>query len=201
MGELELQPFFGLFNIPAPGVGRDAKWTFFEPNLNDSVRRLLAHLDQVFGVAAERDWVFLTTVENDVEAGRFPEVLRNFLGGEFWSTCARYFVASMGHVKREPESVVGRITFETRPAQLVQVLALNEGFSWGADLSIGGVQVRESDVAEALTLNPFNIADATRLESLARLAWAASRDLDELGLNVSAGHDAILGKLAEMRTA
>jgi hypothetical protein len=158
-------------------------------------------MDRLFAVAKDPGYVFLTTIENDAEAGRFPQVVLNFFAGEFWSTSARFFVAQMAHVSSTPAAVVGRLTFETRPQQLARVLALNDGFAWGSDLSVGGVQVRDRDVPEALTLNPFAPSDARRLETLAQLAWAASRDLDKLGLNVFSGDDSMLDKISGMATA
>ena len=145
MSEPDRLPLSGLFDLAAPGAGRDLKRSFIDADLNNSVRGLLAYLDKLFSVAAEPGWVFLTTIENDAEAGRFPEVLRNFF-------------------------------------------------------TLGGVQVRESAVMQAVTLNPFNVADATQLASLARLAWAASRDLDKFGLNISAGHD-VLARVDQIPTA
>jgi hypothetical protein len=185
-------PFSGLFNLRRPGVGRDRNWTFGVVDLHDSVRRMQSHLDQLLVVAAEPGWVFLTTVENDAQAGRFPEVLRNFFAGEFWSTHARYFVGSMGHTTTGPARVVGRLTFETRPGQLAALVGYNEGFSWGVDLSVGGVQVRERDVEEALSLNSFAATEAPRHDPLTRLAWATSKDLDRLGLTVSVGFEGLL---------
>jgi hypothetical protein len=161
----------------------------------------MAYLDELFSIAAEPGWAFLTTIENDAEAGRFPEVLRNFFAWEFSSDSTRYFVAPMAQRTVESEAVVGRITFESRPGHLIHILACDDGFCWGSNLSVGGVQVRESDVAEALALNPFTVSDARQLESLARLAWAASRDLDEFGLNTSAGHERLLERVDQIRTA
>jgi hypothetical protein len=199
MDEVKSRPFLELFDLRSPGTGLDVNWAFGEPDLNVSARWMLAHLDQVFGVAEEPGWIFLTTIENDAEAGRFPEVLRNFFAGEFWSTRVRYFVAPMAHSLAEPEHVVGRLTFETRPGQIVQLLSYLRGFAWGTDLSVGGIQVQERDVAEALVLNPFRAADAGRLNSISRLAWAASRDLDRLGLNLSPEHAEVLEKLGQLR--
>ena|SRR5690349_10676675 len=199
MSEGDLRPFSALFDLVAPGVGRDLKRSFFEADLNDSVRRLMAYLDE-FSVAAEPGWAFLTTIENDAEAGRLPEVLQNFFAWEFSPDSTRYFVTPMAERTVETEAVVGRITFESRPGH-IHILACDDGFCWGSNLSVGGVQVRESDVMEAVALNPFTVSDARQLESLARLAWAASRDLDEFGLNISAGHERLLERVDQIRTA
>ena len=201
MSETDSLPFSGLFDLASPGVGRDLKRSFVEANLNDSVRGLVAYVDELFSVAADPGWVFLTTIENDSVAGRFPEVLRNFFSWEFWSDSTRYFVAPMGQLTVEPEAVVGRITFESRPGHLMHNLSYEKGFCWGTNLSVGGIQVRESDVMEAVGLNPFTVADARRLESLTRLAWAASRDLDQFGLNISTGHERLLARVKQIRTA
>jgi hypothetical protein len=201
MSEPDSQTFSGLFDLAAPGVGRDLKRSFCEADLNDSVRGLVAYLDKLFSVAAEPGWVFLTTIENDAIAGRFPEVLRNFFSWGLWSDSTRYFVAPMGQLTAEPGAVVGRITLESRPGHLIHILAYDDGFCWGTNLSLGGVQVRESAVMQAVALNPFSVADARQLESLARLAWAASRDLDEFGLNISVGHEDLLARVDQIRTA
>lgn len=145
--------------------------------------------------------MFLVTIENDAEAGRFPEVAANFFASESWSISARYFVAAMGQLHPEPKSVVGRVSFECSPNQLGQVLAQQNGFRWGSNLSVGGIQVRETDVPEALQLNPFVSLDGKRLEALVRFAWAASRDLDELGLFVSPGNDDLVEKLFRLLKA
>jgi hypothetical protein len=201
MSEADSLPFSGLFKLVAPGVGRDLKRSFFAADLNDSAEDLVAYLDKLFSVAAEPGWVFLTTIENDAIAGRFPEVLQNFFSWERWSDSTRYYVAPIGQLTAEPEAVVARMTFESRPGHLMHILAYHDGFCWGPNLSLGGVQVRESDVMRAVALNPFTVADARELESLARLAWAASRDLDEFGLNISVGHEDLLAKVNEIRTS
>jgi hypothetical protein len=84
-----------LFDVAAPGHGQDFNWSFHEYDLNDSARRLLSFLDQLLEESAEAGWVFLTTIENDPEAGRFPAVLNAFFEHKFGSSGSRHFVSPM----------------------------------------------------------------------------------------------------------
>ena len=185
-----------LFDVAAPGKGRDFNWSFHEDDLNDSARRLLSFLDQLLEESAETGWVFLTTIENDAEAGRFPAVLNAFFEHKFGSSGSRYFVSPMAPV---PEGVVGRLSFECRPKQLAKILAYETGFCWGANLLVGGLQVREEQVSESLLLNPFHSSDVSRLTAKARLAWAASTDLDELGLNIGLPDKALVERVSRLK--
>ena len=185
-----------LFWLRRPGHGRDFNWSFHEDDLNDSARRLLSFLDQLFAASAEAGWVFLTTIENDADdAERFPGLLNAFLEHQSAALGSRYFVSGDADAL---DGAVGRLSFECSPKQLAKILAYKTGFRWGANLLIGGVQVREEAVSESLLLNPFDSSDVSRLTSNARLAWAASRDLDDLGVNVYRAGAALVQAIARL---
>jgi hypothetical protein len=78
--------------------------------------------------------------------------------------------------------VVGRITFEATTVSVRDVLAFNDGFRWGAYLLVGGIQIEEDRVAEALRRSPFEPSESEWFAAHSRCAWAAGRDLDVLAV-------------------
>ena len=126
---------------------------------------------------------------------RFPGLLNAFLEHQSASLGSRYFVSGDADAL---EGAVGRLGCECSPKQLAKILAYKTGFRRGANLLIGGVQVREEAVSESLLLNPFDSSDVSRLTSNARLAWAASRDLDELGVNLYRADAALVQAIARL---
>ena len=103
-----------LFNLRPADIARTLNWEFGDANMNVAARRMLSHLDQLFYRLAESGWVFLTTVENDAETGRFPEVLRTFFLSNDIQTMQRCFVDSMDRRQVDLKRIVGRLTFELR---------------------------------------------------------------------------------------
>ena len=130
--------------------------------------------------------VFLGTIELDVEAGRFPDVLVSFFGDAAWDYTTRFYVAPICKEERPSAYVVGVLVFEMSTGQLARLLALNDGLRWGAGLRIGGIQVPDSAVAAAIKGSPFDPEHAAHIEPISKLAWAASANLDELSIWTSA---------------
>jgi len=142
---------------------------------------MFAHLEVMRRQCARAGFVFLDTVELDAEAGRFPDAVTAFFAHPEWSHGTRFFVDQMEHSQLGDAGVVGRLTFEAG-IPLTAVLDLNDGFRWGANLLVGGVQVREESVAGALRRNTFGESDREWFAATAQLAWAAGRDLDTLAV-------------------
>ena len=143
---------------------------------------MFAHLDLVRQRCGRPGCVFLDTVELDACAGRFPDVVSAFFAHPDWSYETRFFIEQMENAGPGDKNVVGRLTFEAAGIGLADVLALNDGFRWGADLLVGGVQVEETRVAEALRRNPFHPDDWEWFAASAALAWSTDRDLDVLAI-------------------
>lgn len=176
------EQFGAVLNRAAPARAGLWRWAFQARDLNDSARRMFAHLDLVRHQCGRPGSVFLDTVELDANAGRFSDVVSAFFAHPEWSYQTRFFIEPMENVGPGDVGVVGRITFEIGGVPLPAVLALNDGFRWGPNLLVGGIQVEESKVAEALRRNPFRSADWEWLAASAQLAWAAARDLDVLAV-------------------
>jgi hypothetical protein len=156
-------------------------WKFPRRDLNESARDLLLHLDRVFEILASDSCVFLSTIELDVEAGRFPEVLQQYLWDDVAYSDAMY-VAPINGV-----GTPGRLTFETRRGQIAGALRHDGGWRWGAYLRVSGLQVRREAVAEVIEISPFEAdsAQLTALHGASRAAWVASPNLDLLAVWVN----------------
>jgi hypothetical protein len=183
MGTSQRAKQFGsVLNIEAPAGAGLRRWAFQAPDLNESARRMFAHLDLVRQQCQRPGSVFLDTVELDANAGRFPDVVSALFAHPDWSHGTRFFIEPMEKAGPGDVGVVGRITFEASGIPLAAVLALGDGFLWGANLLVGGIQVEQGKVAEALRRNPFHPADWEWFAASAQLAWSAGRDLDVLAI-------------------
>ena len=198
-------PFNGLLsNHATPVVQRYAggfRWEFHADDSNESARALLRRLDGLFEILAKPGFVFLPTIELDVEAGRFPDLLVQNFGDEDWDYDRRFFIAEMKQTSRTSEYQVGRLTFEAMPGQTRRILAQNGGFRWGTNLRVWGLQVPEDQVADAIRMSPDNADQLCAAHRLARAAWLADDDLCCLGLWVSAAVSReTRDRLAELKT-
>ena len=199
-------PFGGLFRAESRHVARTYdqgfQWDFDEEDLNESARALFRHLDQIFDVLRASDYVFLSSIELDAEAGRFPELLVQYFRDDVWEDTQSYFVAPIKRTGRGSQYATGRLTFEAAPGQTVRVLAQNGGFRWGAALRVWGLQVAEAGIAEAIEMSTDDVEQVMRAESVARAAWLADIDLNSLALWLSpAVGEHPRAKLAALRTA
>src|SRR5438309_4250096 len=100
-------PFDGPFRADtrhaARTVGRGFRWDFDEEDLNESARALFRHLDQIFNILKARDYVFLSSIELDAEAGRFPELMVQYFRDEVWADTQSFFVAPIKRTGRGSE--------------------------------------------------------------------------------------------------
>ena len=176
------EQFGAVLNRAAPARAGLWRWAFQARDLNDSARRMFAHVDLVRQQCRRPGSVFLDTVELDADAGRFPDVVSGFFAHPEWSSGTRFFIQPMEHIGPGDLGVVGRLTFEAGAIPLPALLAVKDGFRWGPNLLVGGVQVEEGKVAEALRRNPFHPADWEWFAASAQLAWSAARDLDVLAV-------------------
>jgi hypothetical protein len=153
-------------------------------------------VDELLEVVREPDYVVLNTIELDVEAGRFPDVVAAYFAQPDWGYSNRFFIAEMSNMGPRETYAVGRLTFEAGPGQTAQVLGQDGGFRWGPNLSVGGVQVATHDVATAIRRCPFDPEDAATLQGITRFAWVAGRDLDELAAWVQPDNYQLQAKLS-----
>jgi hypothetical protein len=188
--------FGGLFDRDTRGRSGPWQREFPESDLNRSAARMFAYVDQVFEMVWEPGYVFLNTIELDVEAGRFPDVVAAYFADSGWDYASRFFVAPIFNGAPEDFLTVGQLTFEAGLGQTARVLALNGGFRWGANLAVGGVQIPEPAVAAAIRLCPFDPKDAIALQAVARFAWAGGKDLDTTAFWLPSGEDEIHRKLS-----
>jgi hypothetical protein len=178
--------FGGLFQGGLPLRRFDAgfRWEFPAGDLNTSAKALFRHLDRVFEILKTPECAFLSTIELDVEEGRFPDVLTQYFRDDAQSETHSFFVAP---IKSTPASgtSVGRLTFEAVPGQTVRVLGQNGGFRWGSQLRVWGLQVAERHMAHALEMSTNDAEQSKAVHTVARAAWLAADDLDVLGLWIS----------------
>lgn len=188
-----LAPFAGLFRADTLHGTRAFEggfcWDFDEADLNESARALFRHLDRVFDILRAPVFVFLSTIELDAEAGRFPDVLVQYFHDPDWSYTQSFFVAPIKRTENDASYAVGRLTFEATPGQTVRVLGQNDGFRWGAGLRVWGLQVAEADIPSAIDMSPQNQEHLTAISKVARAAWLAKADLNTLALWVSPSVD------------
>jgi hypothetical protein len=187
-------PFGGLFGRGLPVARRFdgvLRWDFQANDLNASAKALFRHLDRVFEILKTGEFAFLSTIELDVERGRFPDVLVQYFRDEAWTDTHSFFVAP---IKSTPASgcAIGRLTFETVPEQTVRVLSQDGGFRWGSQLRLWGLQVPQDHIADALEMSTDDPEQLRSVQRVARAAWLAADDLDVLGLWIShsVGEDA-----------
>ena len=171
-----------MFDWASPADVGSVRWTFKNKDSNESARRMFAQTDRLMRELNIPDHVFLSTIELDVDPGRFPEVLAAYFQHATWGYDKRFFIGQIEKVNPGDSYAVGRLTFEAEVGQLVEVL----GFRWGANLRVGGVQVPNSAVPQALRSNLFEAQVWSELEGIVRLAWVASKDLDKLAVWASA---------------
>jgi hypothetical protein len=140
-------PFAGLFQAATRHGARmfegGFRWDFDEEDLNESARALFHHLDQVFNILQAPGFAFLSTIELDAEAGRFPHVLEQYYCDPDWADTQSNYVGPIKRLGSECNFDLGRLTFEAMPGQTHRVLSLNDGFAWGARLRVWGLQVAE----------------------------------------------------------
>jgi hypothetical protein len=87
------------------------RWDFDEVDLNESARALFRHLDRVFEILRRPGFVFLSTIELDAEAGRFPDVLVQYFRDPDWVDTQSFFVAPIKRTGSDSAYAVGRLTF------------------------------------------------------------------------------------------
>jgi len=198
-------PFDGLFRADtrhaARTFDRGFRWDFDQKDLNESARALFRHLDKIFNILRGPDYVFLSSIELDVEAGRFPDLLVQYFRDEAWTDSQSYFVAPIKQTRRDSEYAVGRLSFEASTGQTVRVLAQNGGFRWGSALRVWGLQVSEARIADVIEMSPDDGEQVRRAEVLARAAWLADADLNSLALWLSSDvGDDERAELARLKT-
>jgi hypothetical protein len=135
-----LNPFDGLFRTDTRHGARvfegGFRWDFDEVDLNESAKALFRQLDRVFEILRTPAFVFLTTIELDAEAGRFPDVLVQYFRDPDWADTQSFFLAPIKRTGSESTYAIGRLTFEAMPGHTVRVLAQNGGLRWGAGLRV-----------------------------------------------------------------
>ena len=65
-------------------------------------------------------------------------------------------------------------------------------------MRVGGVQVPDSAVPQALRSNPFEAEVWSKLHTVVRLAWVAGKDLDKLAVWASADDHRIQATLSTL---
>ena len=180
MVEQSEHPLSDMFDRRDPAAVGSFKREFRGSDSNESARQMFACMDRLFEIVRQSGYVFLNTIELDVDCGRYPEMVAAYFCDRDWDYVKRFFIASIDKGERTEMFAVGRLTFEAAPGQTARVLAHNGGLRWGSSLLVGGVQVAEADVGSAIRLCPFDPGDANELQRLVKCAWVAGRNLNQL---------------------
>jgi hypothetical protein len=185
--------FGGIFDNDNPGHG--GSWE----SRGDSARPLqcFARIDRLLAALGEPGLVALNTIQLDVEAGKFPDVLAAFFADEHWDYQDRWMIGGICKDDRADTYRHGRFTFEARSGLTERLLVVGDGVRWGAPLLLGRVVVHDSDVATAIRQSPFE-APGRELEAVSRSAWAATKDLDGLAVWVRPGQPDIVRRIGEV---
>lgn len=165
-----------------------------------SAKRLFAYIDLVMSHTKCDGYVYLATIELDLDAGRFPEVVQAYFASAEWDYRERY---CLGEVCKDDVADTfrhGRITFEAHPRLAWHLLTNEAGYlRWGAALSVGGVQVADAHVATALRQSPFSPNGAAALEPITRVAWSANRKLTAASLWFRENEEDLLNEIRSLR--
>jgi hypothetical protein len=164
-------------------------WDFPSDDLNESALELFRHADRLFELLNRSGFVFLSTIELDADAGRFPDVLAQYFRDEVWAYTQSYFVAPIRRIGPGTLYDMGRLTFEALPGQTQRVLAQDRGFRWGAGLRVWGLQVPADRIADTIDMAAEDARQANLVQKGVRAAWLASDDLDGLSLWLSPSMD------------
>ena len=178
------------------------RWDFDAVDLNESAKALFRHLDRVFEVLRTPAFVFLSTIELDAEAGRFPDVLVQYFRDPDWADTQSFFIAPIKRTGGDSAYAVGRLTFEATAGQTARVLAQNGGLRWGAGLRVWGLQVAKIHIPKIIDMSPEDEDQLTAAHRFARAAWLAEVDLNTLALWISPSVDEEQrDRLMKMQTA
>ena len=180
-------PFHELFSARTESTV--VHWEFPSDDLNESARELFRHVDRLFESLNQSGFVFLSTIELDADAGRFPDVLVQYFRDEVWAHTQSYFIAPIRRIGPGNLYAMGRLTFEAPPGQIRRVLAQDCGFRWGAGLRVWGLQVPADRIADTIDVAPEDAMQANLVQKGVRAAWLASSDLDGLSLWLSPSVD------------
>jgi hypothetical protein len=180
-------PFYKLFDVRTESTVMH--WEFLSDDLNESARELFRHIDDLFKLLNQNGFVFLSTIELDADAGRFPDVLVQYFRDEVWADTQSYFIAPIRRIGPGSLYPIGRLTFEASPGQIQRVLAQNRGFRWGAGLRVWGLQVPADRIADTIDVAAEDAVQANLVQKGVRAAWLASSDLDGLSLWLSPSVD------------
>lgn len=159
-------------------------WEFPAGDLNESARALFRRIDSLVETLRNPDYTFLVSIELDMEAGRFPSAMAQYFNDVAGSEDRTFFVKAVRHTPGEG-APVGRLTIEIEPGDLALVLRQDDGFRWGANVRVWGLQVQRVDVPGLIELDPFDDTVRAELAGRCRSAWVAADDLDGLALWVS----------------
>jgi len=174
--------FEGIFNRESPGHGGHARWRWDDHDLNRAATQLVRQVDGVLAQFEDAGHSWLVSIELDLVEGRFPELFASFFSDPSWDFTTRFYVPGMLKDSVESSSEVSTLVCELRPGRLMRLLSLDGGFRWGSALRVGAVQVPEESVPVALKGSLFDPEHATRVERIAKCAWAASADLNALAM-------------------
>ena len=101
---------------------------------------MFAHVDELIAATRHTSHVMLMTIDLDLDAGRFPDLLVSLFSSPRWDYRKRFYVGPLDKSVPDEMYLVGRLTFEADAGDIAHVLRYTpDGIRWGANLAVGGV--------------------------------------------------------------
>ena len=189
IGEASLAQFFGVRDDVPAVVG--TVWRAVAPPLeaNEQAMATCRTLTAVLRSVALQGQVFVTAIEMDADAGRFPGLLDTFFGDPYWDYDTRFYVREMRQTSKSDTPLYGLLSAEGDAEFVERMLQFGDGIRWAANLSVEGIQIPDGLVADVLDRWPLDRATIEAFGAHVRLAFKLSHDLVVLHVYCARGLD------------
>lgn len=155
-------------------------WESVGKDSNERATRLLEIVSVIQKLYSAPGSVFLSTIEIEMEAGKYPTILAAYFEDPEWSFANRFCCERACKTGRDEAVTVGHFTFEDSGGVMGRLLRSTLGLRWGAALRIGGYRVSDSAVDQLINLSVFGLVEARAILMQASLVWYASSNVDRL---------------------
>lgn len=187
--ETSLAHFFGVRDDVPAVVG--TAWRAVAPPLsaNEQASATCRTLTAVLESVAVEGQVFVTAIEMDASAGRFPGLLGTFFADPYWDYDTRFYVREMRQTSKFDVDLCGLVSAEGNAGFVERMLRFGDGIRWAANLSVEGIQIPDALVADVLDKWPLDRAIIGAFGAHVRLAFKLSHDLVVLQVYCARGLD------------
>ena len=161
-------------------AGRVFMWESVGKDNSERAIRLLEIVSAIQKLYSAPESVFLSTIEIEMEAGKYPTILAAYFEDPEWSFANRFCCERACKTGRDETVTVGHFTFEDSGGVMGRLLRGTLGLRWGSALRIGGYRVSDSVVDQLINLSIFGLDDVRAIMMQASLVWYASSNVDRL---------------------